>query len=402
MTSTRRALIGTVAPTITAILPAFLIGAVAVQAREDLGFSEAGLGIAEGVFFLGAAITSIGLGRLAEGLGPARAMRLGAGLSVIVDLGVAASPTFGWVLVFLFAGGLSNALVQPAANIMVARLIRPGRHGLAFGIKQSSMPAATLLGGLAVPVFALTVGWRWSFVAAAVFGVAAIVAVPRGVGDRGRRRARGAAMREGDAALVPLLVLALGVGLGAAAAGAMAGFLVTGGVEVGLGPGIAGLALTVGSAVGIACRLWVGARADRHASGHLRVVAAMLLGGAAAVLLLAIGIPWVYLVGTLLVFGAGWGWPGLFNLSVVRNNPNAPGASTGITQTGTYVGAVVGPLAFGAVAEGASFAASWLVVAGCYVVAAGAMLLGRRLLRASLASATDAQASEVGPWSPAQ
>jgi hypothetical protein len=111
----------------------------------------------------------------------------------------------------------------------------------------------------------------------------------------------------------------------------------------------------------------------------------------------------VYLVGTLFVFGAGWGWPGLFNLSVVRNNPNAPGAATGITQTGTYVGAVAGPLAFGAIAEGASFSIAWLVVAGCYVVAAGAMLLGRRLLRASLAAASvDAQASVVGPASSAQ
>jgi MFS family permease len=384
--SSRRALIGTVAPTISAVLPAFLIGAVAVQARDDLGFSEAGLGIAEGVFFLGAAVTSVVLGRLAERIGPARSMRIGAGLSALVDLGVAASPTFGWVLVFLAAGGVSNALVQPAANIMVARLIRPERQGLAFGIKQSSMPAATLLGGLAVPLLALTVGWRWSFVAAAALAVTAVALVPRGVGDRGRRGPR-AERREGDAPLGPLVVLAVGIGLGAAAAGAMAGFLVSGGVEVGLAPGLAGLALTVGSLFGIACRLWAGALADRRPGGHLRVVALMLLGGAGAMVVLALGVPWLYLLGTLLAFGAGWGWPGLFNFSIVRHNPNAPGAATGITQTGTYVGAVAGPLVFGAVAQGGSFGRAWLLVAGCYLLAAGAMVVGRHLLRRSVAAA---------------
>jgi MFS family permease len=394
MPSTPRALVGTVVPTISAVLPAFLIGAVAVQARDDLGFSEAGLGIAEGVFFLGAALTSIFLSRVAERIGPGRAMQVGATMSAAVDLGVAASPTFGWVLVFLAVGGVSNALVQPAANIMVARLVRSERQGLAFGIKQSAMPAATLLGGLAVPVIALTVGGRWAFVAASGLAVVAVALVPRGPGAAGRRRSR-TPVREGDAPLLPLVVLAVGIGLGAASAGAMAAFLVTGGVEVGLAPGIAGLSLTVGSGFGIACRLWAGAAADRRAGGHLRVVAGMLVGGAAAVSLLAVGVPWLYLAGTLVAFGAGWGWPGLFNFSIVRNNPNAPGAATGITQTGTYVGAVLGPLAFGAVAQSASFGTAWMMVAGCYLGAAGAMLVGRSLLRA--ATAGDAQTRRPSP-----
>lgn len=400
VTSSRRALIGTVAPTISAVLPAFLIGAVAVQARDDLGFGEAGLGVAEGVFFFGAACTSVTNGRLAERIGAGPAMRLGAALTAVVDLGVAASPSFGWVLVCLAAGGVSNALVQPAANLMVARLIRPARQGLAFGIKQSAMPAATMLGGLAVPVLALTVGWRWSFVAAAALALASVPLVPRGVG--GGSRPTRAARRAGDAPLPPLVVLAVGVGLGAAAAGAMAGFLVSGAVDTGLGPGVAGLALTGGSAFGIVCRLWAGAAADRRFGGHLRVVALLLVGGAAAMVVLAVGVPWLYLAGTLLAFGAGWGWPGLFNYSVVRHNPNAPGAATGITQTGTYVGAVVGPLAFGAIAQDASFGVAWLVVAGCYLAAAGAMVAGRALLRATMAGRLVPEVVQTSRPSPPQ
>ena len=69
------------------------------------------------------------------------------------------------------------------------------------------------------------------------------------------------------------------------------------------------------------------------------------------------------LAGVPLAFGAGWAWPGLFNLAVVLANPASPGAATGITQTGTYMGAVLGPLLFGFLAEHLSFGWSWVVAA---------------------------------------
>ena len=34
------------------------------------------------------------------------------------------------------------------------------RQGLAFGIKQSAIPAAVLISGLALPVLAIPLGWR--------------------------------------------------------------------------------------------------------------------------------------------------------------------------------------------------------------------------------------------------
>ena len=40
-------------------------------------------------------------------------------------------------------------------------------RSLAFGLKQSSVPLATFLSGLAIPFVALTLGWRWAFVLAA-------------------------------------------------------------------------------------------------------------------------------------------------------------------------------------------------------------------------------------------
>jgi MFS family permease len=287
-------------------------------------------------------------------------------------------------------GGAANALGQPAANLVIARAVPANRQGFGFAVKQSAIPFATVLGGLAVPGLALTVGWRWAFVAAAALAVAAALLVPVGAAaevPRLRRRGAGVTLStegqspEGRLPLRIMAVLALGGALGAGAAGTLGAFLVSSGVEAGLGEGTAGLALSVGSGLGIATRLWAGMVADRRTGGHLRRVAVMLALGAFGYLLLATGQPGPFLAGLPLAFGAGWAWPGLFNLAVVLANPASPAAATGVTQTGTYLGAVLGPLLFGLVAHHLSFAWSWSLSALTSCLAAVAIWTGRAMLR---------------------
>jgi len=75
-------------------------------------------------------------------------------------------------------GGLARGAGQPASNALIATAVAPGRRGLAYGAKQAAIPAGVLLGGLAVPVFGVTVGWRWAYVAAAVVAVVVAVVLP--------------------------------------------------------------------------------------------------------------------------------------------------------------------------------------------------------------------------------
>jgi MFS family permease len=363
-------------------LPAFLTGGVSVQLREDLGFGESRLGLAVGASFAAAAVSSALFGRLAERLGPTAAMRLAAAGSAVALLGVAvASPTFPALLVWLAAGGFANALAQPAANLFIATTVRAERLGLAFAVKQSGIPGATLLGGLAVPTIALTVGWRWAFVAGALLPIVGGLTIPatgeprRGAGSRTVRPPRvRVPMR-------PLVVLGIGIGFGAAAAGTLGAFLVNAAVAAGIAEGPAGLLVSVGSALGIAVRLLAGRLADRRAGGHLRVVSLMLVAGSVAYALYATEVAWVLLVATPLAFGAGWGWPGLFNLAVVRAHPAAPGAASGVTQTGTYIGAVAGPVIFGAVVEAAGYRTAWLLAAAFALLGAATIAAGRTLVR---------------------
>ena len=378
----------TAAATIVCILPPFLLGAMGVQIRDDLEFSEAGIGFGVGAFFLTASGLSAVMGRRAERAGGGAALRVAAlwagAAQLLVAVGARSLPSL--VALLAFAGG-ANALGQPAANLVIARALPARRQGIGFAVKQSAIPFSTFLGGLAVPALALTVGWRWAFVSAAALAVLAAFLVPVRPRDADQcrpasdnRRAR-SGRSDGRLPLPIMTVLALGAALGAAAAGTLGAFLVSAGVDTGLSEGTAGIALSVGSGLGIACRLWAGMRADRRTGGHLRRVAAMLAVGAFGYLLFATGEPGLFLAGLPLAFGAGWAWPGLFNLAIVLENPASPAAATGVTQTGTYLGAVLGPLLFGLVAEHLSFAWSWTLAATTSLLAACAIWAGRRMLR---------------------
>ena len=393
---TPRLLASTAAATTCAVLPGFLIGSQSVQLGRDLGIGLGAVGAAVAVAWLTGSALSAPMGRVAERMGGGPALRLGAmaGAAAMVVIAVAAR---SWPVLALGAagGGGANALAQPSANLLIARRLPPERHGLGFGVKQAAIPFATVLGGLAVPAVTLTLGWRWTFGIGGALALAAAAAVPTsapvvttGIGGTGRPDERGApAPRVRGARRRGLVVLGAGVGCGAAAAGALSSFLVPGAVAAGVAEGWAGILLMAGSAMGIAVRLTLGVRADRVGGDQLPLVARMMLAGALALAAFAAAHTAVYLLATPLAFGAGWAWPGLFNLSVVRRFAEAPAAATGVTQTGTYLGAGLGPLGFGALAGGVGFGWAWLAAAAVLVAGSLTMVVGRRLVDGALAAA---------------
>ena len=89
----------------------------------------------------------------------------------------------------------------------------------------------------------------------------------------------------------------------------------------------------------------------------------------------------LFIAGTIIAFALGWGWPGLFNLAVVDHNREAPGAATGVTQTGIYLGAAGGPAAYGLLSTEIGYSAAWAVAGGLCVVAAAAFAYAQRLRR---------------------
>jgi cyanate permease len=224
-------------------------------------------------------------------------------------------------------------------------------------------------------VFALTVGWRWAFVAASVLAVVGFFLVPA---SSAASAEEGASSRPGR--IGPLTVLAVGGGFGAAAANALGSFMVAAAVAIGLAEERAGLLLAMTSVVVLAVRITMGLVADRRGRQFFQMVVAMLALGAVGYVLLAGHSTGVFVAGAVLACGIGWGWPGLFNLAVVDSDRGIAAVATGITQSGVYAGGVVGPLGFGAIAEHVSFATAWLVTAVISLAGAAVVEYGRRRL----------------------
>jgi MFS family permease len=376
-TSLLRPLAATVLVATTGVLPGFLTGALGVSIREDLGFGESGLGLAIGLSFLAAALCSALFGRTVERLGSVRSMRASSAASAISMLAIAVfARSVASLTAMLVVSGMANAMTQPATNLYIARAVPLHRHGIAFAIKQSAIPGATLLGGLAVPTIALTVGWRWAYVggaALALVGGALAVDVGNTAPLAGRTTGRS------DQPLQTLAVLGAGVGFGALAAASLGAFSISALDEAGISEGRAGLLASVGSLLVVTVRLWLGAWSDRTARSHVPVVGAMVLVGALGWAVMGIMTPVALVAGGVLAYGFGWGWPGLFNLAIARANPSAPAAASGVTQTGTYLGVAVGPFVFGVLAEHVSYSAAWNVAAASAVLAAACIAVGNRM-----------------------
>lgn len=369
--------------TMCSAFPAFLTGALGVQLRDDVGLSATQVGLAMGTSFTFAAVLSAPMGRLAERLGPRRAFRIGVSTSGLSMLLIAAFARSFWQFCLLLAlAGMANALNQPSANLMLSTHISAQRLGFALATKQSGMPAAALLGGAAVPAIALTLGWQWAYVVAAGIALLAVMALPA---DAGTSRAVASGTDAGRPDLgTKLLALYAVVGfLGATNAGAMVGFITSGAEASGVSPGAAGLVLSLGSLVGVISRLVQGLEVDRRGILPIQRLVWLYGLGGLGVLALAIDVPLAYMIAPIPAFAFGWAWPGLFNLSVIRNNPSAPAAATGISQVGVFAGAATGPALGGIIIDNGSYRALWLFGAVTLLIGSGLAMYLRSRIRAN-------------------
>ncbi len=360
-----------VGATIATVFPGFLTGALAVQVGDDLGVTESTYGWGLGGFFLAATAGSIVLGRLAQRIGPRRQIMIVLVVSAVSQLFIAlVAESFAALVGALAVCGFVNAGNQTAVNLALTQARLP-RLGLSIALKQSGMPTASMLSGLAVPVIALTVGWRWAYAGGAVLALVAMVAVRSVIPSS-------AAALEAQQATAPVstrrsLVLAGVVGgLLAFSAGALNAWVVASGVDAGLSPGFAGLMLSIGAASGITLRLAAGLRLDTMTTRPLLVAGITVLFGAVGMAFLGLRNEGAHIAATVLAFAGGWIWPVFTNFGIVRTNAAAAGAATGITQMGVYLGVFSAPLITGMLIESVGYGWMWSLVA--LTSAAGAAL----------------------------
>jgi MFS family permease len=370
------------------LLPVLTLGALAALIRPDLDFSESRLGLATAAFFASSAVFSLPAGHLADRRGAARTAQWAVVMGVVSLLGIALlSTSWTTLLPWMVIGGAGNAAAQVATNGLVASVISPGRNGVAFGVKQSATPLASLLTGISIPLVGLTLGWRWTFVCAAAISIPALLVLRRA--DRASVQVPENADAGLKASRGPLVFLAATAALAAAAVNCLNVFYVGSAVHDGVGLGLAGVLFAVGGLSGIVVRIVGGWWSDRMRLPRLALASLLLATASSAFLGLALLDRAALLPLTLLAFGAGWGWNGLVLAAVVDAYPEAPSAATSFTQSGLYVGAVVGPSTFGYLVQYSGYQAAWSACAGGLLVGSVLVLVCSRSVRPAVKSASE-------------
>ncbi len=342
-------------------MPAFLLGAFAPIIREDLDFGATALGA---IFSFGWLVSVVILqfgGLLADTGGPRRGIRIGLFIAGCGAIGIG---TFGrtYVLLVAFYGvsRVAEALVQPSSNSLISGLVPAERRGFSMGIKQAAVPLATALSGIAVPLLGGAIGWRGVFALVAVIAVPTWYAIP--MAPMPRKLNTGLRSQLWHTPHIRLAAMAGGFSAGAMMT--VAGFLTTAATETaGFSPSHAGLLMTVGGAVMIVSRVSWGIAADRWTFDRFNAVGSVLIVGAASFPLFAAGTESSMIIGTALIFGIGWSFPGIFLLGIIEQHPEAPGVASAIVQTGVAIGALISPFLFGAMVDQWGFGVAWYLPA---------------------------------------
>ena len=368
-------------------MPAFLLGELAVQIRQSFPMSSAELGIGVTAYYLGAAIWAVPSGTVAEHFGGVRVLKITPVAGAILLASIAMFANSWWLMTLLmFPCGIVSVATGTASNLFLARRTALSHQGAIFGLKQAAIPIASVLGGLAVPAIALTIGWRWAYILAALVSIwiAIFAPQPRSTLRERRRRATGDIPR---IQRLPLALLAAGIGLGILAASGMAAFMVSAAVAEGLTKAQAGLVAALAGLSAAVIRIASGVMADRRHGRHFEVIAIMMFIGSLGYGVLALGqasrIPLVFIVGSVISLGVGWGWNGLFNFAVIESHRATPARATGMTQVGGRIGGMLGPILIGVAVASSGYEFGWLIAAASCLLASVAVLLGKRLLAAS-------------------
>lgn len=354
---------------------------------ERVGITPGQLGSLASVAFVAAAVTSVGLGRLAD-RAPVVAQTIGMHLASFLALVLAAFATHYWVLFVaaVLAGG-PLAMCNPTTNRILLRAVPPFQRAGWVGLKQSGVQVAQLLTGLLLPPLVLALGWR-----GAALGVAVVVVALAAEGVWAVRRAdpppapAPARVAEPAARRLPAAVWVI-AGISTVAGFGMQStnvFLPTFAVRaLGYPLTIGGLAAAVVGGVGVVSRsLWgrITRALDRPSTAFGLIFLGAVGSGVSLWVASLTGARALLWLAAVLVGASTLGANVVVNATVMDLvPPERVGAASGIISMCMYAGFAAGPFTMGLLRDATgAFSTGWAAVSVVYALGLGLALVLRR------------------------
>jgi predicted MFS family arabinose efflux permease len=344
---------------------------------QVLGVSPSLVGVFVAAVYVGAIVASTLAGPLVLRFGSLRVSQWGllgcaAGMALL-----AAKPSIPTALVGAVLTGLGYGPITPASSHVLARTTPANRVSLVFSVKQTGVPLGGVMAGAFVPPLVV-----WGGVNAALWTVSlaclacALIAQPLRAeldADRDPSQPVRAANLAAPIALVArhpqLAPLSAYSFVFSAMQMCLSAYLVTYlNTAVGYTLIAAGAALSIAQVGGVVGRVLWGWMADRWlgAGRMLALLAGLMAVCAAGVAALQAGMPRALVLALMMVFGASaTGWNGVYLAEVARRAPvGQAGIATGGSLAITFLGVVLGPVVFGALAGAAgSYRAGYIALA---------------------------------------
>lgn len=377
---------------VAGVFQLFFFAILAAPLIDDIGMSRTELGVVGSLNTLVGALTAPYTGRIADAIGPGRAV---VGSLVISSAGMASlalAPSLVWIYVAAAIGGIPQGSTNPATNALISARVPVGRRGTLTGIKQSGVTLGTFLAGIALPALESSFGWRgasWTF--AGLFLIAAVAVqlalepdAPRAVAPS---TGSDVPVTRLDPVIAWIATYAFFMGL---ASGAIGRFLPLFAEEsLGFSVGTAGLIAALGGLLGMVARI-AAARVAEHRIRPTRLLPLLSLVGAGFAVLLAVtttGTRWLLWVSPPLSAIGTNAWNAVAMLAVIMLvSTRLAGKASGVVMFGFLGGlAVSGPITGAIVDRTGSYRPAWLAAAAMSLVAAAIMFVFDR--RSSTGSA---------------
>lgn len=342
-----------------------------------MGLSVTTIGVYISLVYVGAMVTSVLSGPVIAALGGTRMSQLSL-IVTALGLCLVSSSVVAMSALGALAIGFAYGPLTPASSDVLIRAAPPRRLAIIYSLKQTGVPLGGVLAGLLIPALALAVGWQWALTALAggcLLWAAAMAPFRRGLdGERSGSVQRPKAREIFEPVRMTwrntsLRILAICSFVFSATQLCLSVYLVTF-LTLSLHWQIvaAGVALSISQAAGAIGRVSWGWAADSRFGSKRTLIVLTATMAASCVSFLAVGAltPRWLLILLIVVFGAtAVGWNGVFLAAIARLAP--PGQTavvTGGTLAFTYLGVVLGPPLFGAIASASgSFAVSFSTLA---------------------------------------
>jgi len=362
------------------VVPLFLFGAFAGDIRAEIGLSDIEIGVISGAFFASSGIFGIPGGSLVLRIGADRGMLVALGVSLVSLLGLTLLVASAWhLVVFMLLAGAANAVSQTATSSAMLNAVPSRHYGIAFALKQTNGPVASIFASLLL-VVVITIaqsGWRVGFGIAITLTTGLLLLslrlrspddVTRASGDRRRQRATASMTR-------PVVLMLIASTSAAAIAGVLATFFVLFLLSAGLPTARAAGLLSLAGLAGIGGRLVWGLVSDRTQVSLTVLLAAVFTVGSVGLFLLPRApVSGAITVVAILTFATAGSWQGMMLQRGATASGQTSAGTIGILMTGIGLGGSIGPPAFGALVGRTSYLAAWSV-AGCVLAAAALAML---------------------------